>query len=157
MTHPKMFEYFQTRVQNFYFHRMIEPNVLIVYNTKKVHNDLMLPWIKCTLIPDCISPIGAQSYGCRFDKKPLFRYSGCHFYDTSALNVVLGLMFDFTHKPYSSTDDSDKFFRKITIQDLTENEIGFTDETFRLDSFTNETTSSLPKLSFNKSGWRIRH
>ena len=156
MTHPKMFDYFQTRVQNFYFHRMIEPNVLIVYNTKKVHSELILPWIKCTLISDCISPIGAQSSGCRFDKKPLFRYSGCHFYDTSALNVVLGLMFDFSHKPYSSDDNSDKFFRRITVQET--EEVGFTDEIAAgFDASRNETTSSLPKLSFNKSGWRIRH
>ena len=36
----------------------------------------------------------------RYDKKPLFRYSGCHMYDTSAFNVALGLMFGPDHHPY---------------------------------------------------------
>ena len=61
----------------------------------------MLPWIKCTLTKDCISPFGSQSGGCRFDKKPLYRYSGCHAYDSSALNVALGVAFPL-HQPYIS-------------------------------------------------------
>jgi hypothetical protein len=36
---------------------------------------------------------GAQDGGCRFDKKPHYRYSGCHRGDASALNVALGLHF----------------------------------------------------------------
>ena len=61
----------------------------------------MLPWIECTLTKDCIDPFGAQSSGCRFDKKPLYRYSGCHLYDSSALNVALGVAFPL-HQPYIS-------------------------------------------------------
>lgn len=61
----------------------------------------MLPWVKCILHAYCISPPGAQSSGCRFDKKPLFRYSGCHAYDSAALNVVLGLAYPL-HQPYIS-------------------------------------------------------
>ena len=43
----------------------------------------------------CVNPIGAQDSGCRFDKKPQFRYSGCHRYDVSAFNIVLGELFSF--------------------------------------------------------------
>jgi hypothetical protein len=63
---------------------------------------LMVPWLKCVLIEDCINPIGAQSTGCRFDKKPKYRYSGCHSYDVSALNIVLGEMFSFRETVYTS-------------------------------------------------------
>ncbi|XP_067123407.1 uncharacterized protein [Centruroides vittatus] len=89
LTHPKMFDYFQTRQDNFYFHRMVEPSHILLYNIGLIHQHLMLPWVQCALTPDCIAPIGVQSSGCRFDKKPLYRYSGCHRYDMSALNVML--------------------------------------------------------------------
>lgn len=36
----------------------------------------------------------------RYDKKPLFRYSGCHHYDASAFNVALGVMFSYDTRPY---------------------------------------------------------
>lgn len=49
----------------------------------------------------CIAPFGAQSGGCRFDKKPLYRYSGCHAYDSAALNLALGNAFPM-HQPYIS-------------------------------------------------------
>lgn len=44
---------------------------------------------------------GAQSGGCKFNKKPQYRYSGCHGYDASAFNIVLGLTFGFDEKKYS--------------------------------------------------------
>jgi len=101
LTHPKMFSYFQTEAENYYFHRMIDPAQLLVCNTNYVHSKVMRPWVACGLIKDCISPFGSQSGGCRFDKKPLYRYSGCHFYDSSALNVALGIAFPL-HQPYIS-------------------------------------------------------
>ena len=36
-------------------------------------SELSGPWVKCALISDCIEPVGAQSSGCRMDKKPPFR------------------------------------------------------------------------------------
>lgn len=36
----------------------------------------------------------------RYDKKPLFRYSGCHHYDASAFNVALGVMFSYDTRLY---------------------------------------------------------
>lgn len=44
---------------------------------------------------------GAQSGGCRFDKKPQYRYSGCHGHDASALSIVLGLRFGFEEAHYT--------------------------------------------------------
>src|SRR6202043_1746794 len=86
-THPRMFDYFKTSVENYYFQRMILPDHLVIYNTERIHSELMLPWIKCALTIDCIAPLGAQASGCRFDKKPMYRYSGCHHYDASAINI----------------------------------------------------------------------
>ena len=47
--------------------------------------------------------------GCRFDKKPAFRYSGCHAYEVSALNVVLGKMFGFNESKYIVSDNNKLF------------------------------------------------
>lgn len=109
LTHPKMFEILKSKREFYYFHRMVNPASLIVLNYPHIHNKLIIPWVKCSLVLDCISPIGAQSSGCRFDKKPLYRYSGCHLYDMSALNVLLGSIFNYNEKPYAGTED-DKFF-----------------------------------------------
>jgi hypothetical protein len=149
LTHPGMFPFFQTEKQNFYFHRMVDPAGLILFNTRRVHDHLMLPWIRCALLAECISPIGAQSSGCRFDKKPLYRYSGCHFYDMSALNVVLGLMFDFDSRAYSGTDQN-RFFSKIDADTIANDADGSDYELEKRNS-----SSPAPKLSFNRSGWHI--
>lgn len=93
LTHKKMFEYFHTDTECFLFLQMVKADVLLMINTEFVHHNVMLPWIQCALTQDCIAPIGAQSVGCKFDKKPLYRYSGCHSYDVSALNIALGLAF----------------------------------------------------------------
>ncbi|KAH1003127.1 hypothetical protein HUJ05_011069 [Dendroctonus ponderosae] len=101
LTHKKMFEYFRTDAENFQFLQMVRADVLFLVNTREVHQDIMLPWVQCALTQDCIFPIGAQSTGCNFDKKPSYRYSGCHFYDASALNIVLGLRFRFISNAYA--------------------------------------------------------
>lgn len=58
LTHPKMFDYFRTPADNFFFLPLVLVDKLIVYNTLDVHQDIMLPWIQCALISECISPIG---------------------------------------------------------------------------------------------------
>lgn len=102
LTHPKMFQYFKTKPENFYFHRAVESSHLIVFNLDRIHHELMLPWVRCALTQECISPTGAQNVGCNYQRKPLFRYSGCHRYDMSALNVILGLLFNFNTKNYTA-------------------------------------------------------
>ena len=61
-----------------------------------------------------------KATGCRFDKKPAFRYSGCHAYELSALNVVLGRMFNFDESKYI-VDERHKFFAKVS--DFEENSL----------------------------------
>ncbi|XP_035436394.2 uncharacterized protein LOC118266888 isoform X2 [Spodoptera frugiperda] len=99
LTHPRMFHYFHATIDDFLFVQMMDVTRLIVVNKPSVV-DIMRPWIQCVLTLDCIMPIGAQSVGCRFDKKPQYRYSGCHGQDASALSIVLGLRSGFEESAY---------------------------------------------------------
>ena len=79
LTHPKMYHYLvkeKKSIENFNFQHMIELSAMLVTNDSDISAKVMKPWILCALIQDCIEPIGAQSTGCRFDKKPKYRYSG---------------------------------------------------------------------------------
>uniref|UniRef100_A0A1B6C7U8 Uncharacterized protein n=1 Tax=Clastoptera arizonana TaxID=38151 RepID=A0A1B6C7U8_9HEMI len=58
LTHPRMFNYFRTSDESFLFLPMVESTKLLIYNTEAIHSDVMLPWIQCCLIHDCILPIG---------------------------------------------------------------------------------------------------
>ncbi|CAB3252136.1 unnamed protein product [Arctia plantaginis] len=100
LTHPRMFHYFHASIDDFLFVQMVDVTRLIVANKPAVV-DVMRPWIQCALTVDCIMPIGAQSVGCRFDKKPQYRYSGCHGQDASALSIVLGLRSGFEESSYA--------------------------------------------------------
>ncbi|XP_053625602.1 uncharacterized protein LOC128683717 isoform X2 [Plodia interpunctella] len=99
LTHPRMFHYFHANIDDFLFMQMVDVTRLIIAN-KPATADIMRPWIQCALTLDCIMPIGAQSGGCRFDKKPQYRYSGCHEQDASALSVALGLRSGFEEARY---------------------------------------------------------
>ena len=61
LTHPKMFDYFQTNAESFLFLPMVETTRLLFYNMADVHSGLMLPWVQCALTQDCILPIGKDS------------------------------------------------------------------------------------------------
>lgn len=115
LTHKKMFEYFHTDSDNFIFSPMVSSSYLLILNKENIHRDIMLNWVLCAITRDCIGPIGAQSGGCRFDKKPQYRYSGCHSYDTSALNIVLGLKFKSDYNKYSY--QGNKLFTSVTLDD----------------------------------------
>ncbi|XP_050436139.1 uncharacterized protein LOC126842938 [Adelges cooleyi] len=117
VTHPKMFDYFRTPAENFYFLPTVQVDKLIMYNTEDVHQDIMLPWVQCALISECITPIGVQTKGCRYNKKPQYRYSGCHGFDVSALNIVLGIHYQFDSAPYVISEKPDNFFTKISARE----------------------------------------
>ena len=60
--------------------------------------------------------LSSLATGCNLDKKPAFRYSGCHAYEVSALNVVLGKVFDFDESKYIIDDKYKLFIRKSDIE-----------------------------------------
>jgi len=114
LTHPRMFEFFpSTKYEDLAFQHMVSASVLLLVYTRATHHRLMLPWLQCALTEACINPIGAQDSGCRFDKKPQYRYSGCHRYDVSALNIVLGEMFQLEEGQYLVPPHT-SFFRRVT-------------------------------------------
>lgn len=64
--------------------------------------------------------LGAQSNGCKFNKKPLYRYSGCHGYDASAFNIVLGLTLHLDDSQYSlPSSGRENMFYKETLEQAT--------------------------------------
>ena len=138
LTHPKMFTYFDKRkYEDYAFQHMVGLGSVILYNHEKVHQELMLPWLKCVLTEACVNPLGAQDSGCRFDKKPQFRYSGCHRYDASAFNIVLGEIFNFQENLYLGDKT---FFRKVD-QNAPQQESGnFTDS---LNTVSSESLAGL--------------
>lgn len=118
LTHPKMYEYFHTTSESFLFLPLIRASRIIIRNTNEIREKIMLPWVQCALTRDCICPIGAQSAGCRFNKKPQYRYSGCHAYDTAALNIVLGLYFNFVDTYYIHREG--EYFFKMEPEEVSE-------------------------------------
>lgn len=48
----------------------------------------------------------------------MYRYSGCHGYDASAFNIVLGLQWQFNASRYS-TNDNTKLFYTETPEEAT--------------------------------------
>lgn len=57
-THPKMFDYFQTNADDFFFLRMVGLDTVFFSDNDLVSKKILLPWIKCALTLECIDPIG---------------------------------------------------------------------------------------------------
>ncbi|XP_053962877.1 uncharacterized protein LOC128866295 isoform X2 [Anastrepha ludens] len=119
LTHPKMFDYFQTDAEDFIFLRMIDLDIALFFGSPFVEKNIMLPWLKCILTLECIDPIGAQWNGCKYNKKPQYRYSGCHAYDVSAFNIVLGLTWHLDDSKYSMPSEGNNIFYKETLEKST--------------------------------------
>lgn len=57
-THPKMFEYFEIAVDNFYFLPMTSLEFVFFRNSATVNEKVLLPWVRCALTLECLHPIG---------------------------------------------------------------------------------------------------
>jgi hypothetical protein len=116
-THPRLFDYFDSDADSFLFVRQVTLDAVFFHSSKFLDDKILLPWIKCILTPQCIQPIGASfnANHCKY-KKPRYRYSGCHNFDESALNVVCGLAFNFNEAKYSVTDNDGALFYKESLE-----------------------------------------
>ncbi|XP_049867128.1 uncharacterized protein LOC126367584 isoform X2 [Pectinophora gossypiella] len=113
LTHPRMFHYLHAALDDFLFVQMVDAERLVLADTP-ASAAIMRPWIRCALTLDCIMPIGAQSGGCRFDKKPQYRYSGCHGQDASALSIILGLRSGFEESRYAVRGPAGGAWRRVS-------------------------------------------
>lgn len=127
MSHPSMFKYFNKKPADFNFIHMLDTTQLILFNNQKVHQKLMLPWVKCALKEECIAPKGSKFNGCDFTRRPTFLYSGCHRYEMSAFSIITSQLYNF---------DQAKYTMQSTLPNLTT----FTSESF--DKKINEMSSS---------------
>lgn len=118
-THPKMFDYFDSNADAFLFVRQVTLDAVFFHQDRFLDEKILLPWIKCVLTPQCITPIGtSNSNHCRFNKKPQYRYSGCHYYDESAFNIICGLTFSFNEDKYAYREGPDgPLFSKETLEE----------------------------------------
>lgn len=154
LTHPRMFEYFHTTADNFYFHRMVRSNHLLISISESTWQPfelgIMLPWTRCALTEGCVVPLGSQwRSSCRLDRKPHYRYSGCHHYDMSALNVVLGIAYNFSNSAYSSKP-SCRFFAPfykllVFLQSTTPSS---NSESVNVDQEQSSSSSSVSRLAY---------
>ena len=101
-TYYSVFHALDTERDKFQFQHMVDPEMAIYVNTLSLYNHLMKPWVYCVLNPQCSIPYGAQTTGCTI-RRPSYLYTGCHMYDTSVFNVVLGNMFQ-GETPYRGKD-----------------------------------------------------
>ena len=91
-----MFQYFDPRqYEDYAFQHMVSLASLVLVTGERLGRELMLPWVQCVLTEPCINPVGAQDTGCRWDKKPQFRYSGCHRSVCLAIRNHSGMKLDF--------------------------------------------------------------
>lgn len=101
LTHPRMFRYLRARADDFLFVQMLDAS-RVVAAARASSAPLLRRWVQCALTLNCLVPIGAQSAAaaCRFDKKPQYRYSGCHGQDASALSIILAARAAFDEGVY---------------------------------------------------------
>lgn len=119
-THPRMFDYFDSDADSFLFVRQVTLDAVFFHHSRFLDEKILLPWLKCVLTQPCIQPIGASanSNHCRFNKKPQYRYSGCHGHEESAFNVLCGLAFNFNEAKYSVPDiNGAPLFYKESLDD----------------------------------------
>lgn len=101
LTHPRMFRYLRARTDDFLFVQMLDASRVLAA-ARAPSAPLLRRWVQCALTLNCLVPIGAQTApaACRFDKKPQYRYSGCHGQDASALSILLAARAAFDEAAY---------------------------------------------------------
>lgn len=149
MTHPSMFKYFTVKPHDFYFVHMLDTTKMFIVNKEDVHKEIMLPWVKCALKEDCISPPGAQLNGCDFNRKPEFLYSGCHRYESSSFSIITALLFNFDSLKYTA-DDSNQF--SISLSNMLQSEAQYF--TTKINEFSDFHSDS--KRNNSKRNVRVR-
>ena len=83
-THPDIYEYLPSNTTSLQLNVNNGAGDILVYRTKKICRDIIMPWVMCLLYERCVQPMGHIS--CKFSQLDLFT---CHRFDQSVLNVLI--------------------------------------------------------------------
>ena len=72
---------------------MFGANFIAMIETKDIFEYILQPWVYCSLIRDCIAPLGS-TLQCNFNNMQNMHSANCHRYDQSVLNVLLAHYFN---------------------------------------------------------------
>ena len=94
-THDGMIEYLQYPKNRKDLAHMysIEATGFLLWANATMKEILIDPWLDCALHEECIAPPGAELWPCHFSFHRDGRYTGCHRYDQSALDIILAREF----------------------------------------------------------------
>lgn len=97
--HKGMYEFFGESADQYRWVRNVSPGNVIMYNTRFIYDCVLLPWVTCGLIKDCIAPPGSHRGPCNWTAPDNYC---CHRYDLSAMALILGRLYNHSHKAYTT-------------------------------------------------------
>ncbi|EDO40772.1 predicted protein, partial [Nematostella vectensis] len=102
-TQPQTFKYLPMKTINHLTNSMPQSGGMLIFNTEIVRRDIMQWALACSLLQDCIAPIGSTINGCG-DKYPVLAFSGCHRFDQSVFAITVANAYDSEVERYSLPD-----------------------------------------------------
>ena len=108
VTHKTMYEYLPTNLTEMQRIYQYEANIMLMYGTKAVFDDVIKWWVLCALVERCMAPVYAVA--CR--KTPPDVYAGCHRYDQTAINILLANKYNYNYTIYAKHYDNFEVIRR---------------------------------------------
>uniref|UniRef100_A0A2M4DQL6 Secreted protein n=1 Tax=Anopheles darlingi TaxID=43151 RepID=A0A2M4DQL6_ANODA len=90
-THPKMFEYFEIAVDNFFFLRISWLEFVFFCSCPWVRSSLFFSWVGCGFTLGCFCPVCAASFGWSFSTQSVFRSLGCRASGACSFGILVGM------------------------------------------------------------------
>jgi len=97
-THNTTYKYLPITAEGASRADMRGANVILVYRTKQVYENLIKWWVLCALVRDCMAP--TSDIVCSFHGRSV--YAGCHRFDQSALNILAANYYLYNFTIYAS-------------------------------------------------------
>ena len=111
--HENTCRYFNLSSQELRYQNLVNPIPALYVNTKKLHEGVMLLWIRCVLDMHCFIREGALADGCDLDvTRSKYQYFSCYPHSMVLFNVALWHAYG-SDAPYRSR----KNLFKLTVGD----------------------------------------
>lgn len=103
-TAPAMYQYLLTDTEKLKLLEMYSANSMVIYPTEKMYHRFLYWWYLCALDLNCQRPhgIGRPCYPTGDVDRWKSYISGCHRFDQSALNILIGNLHDFDVSRYTN-------------------------------------------------------